>query len=536
VPSAINASPAVRWTIGALAYTVSGLAALWPRVTHPSPPTVAAVGLWAAFGLTTGRCRDDVSARRWLITGGALWAGSATGAWAAVWSTGLSWACWPALWAVLAIGPAVFATTERRRDVMTHGLPVIAGQGRSVPPIGGSRPHRGINVAMVVIATALCTVAIALQVWAGSGTSSGWSPGSGPGPWMLAVQGFTGAAVLLGVGVSGLHRRWTRAEVTGLLTELATPPTVEGVQEVLRTALADPTATVLYRLPDVEAFVSSHGGVPSTPTERAGRVTFPVTRRDGEVTALLVVQDRPSLDTARVATALAVCAPALDNARLQAVLRARLADVSQSRGRIVQTAVAERRTLARNLHDGAQQLMLVLSTRIGLARQTTTDPAVMDALDNARDQLRLALAKLRALARDLYPPALDTEGLVAAPDTLADESPLEIRLTGEIGRVDPAIEIVSFLTVRDLLSGLAGSWAATLATVALSTGDDRLAITIFSDAAGPDTGLIDLAPPSWLSVVTDRLAAIGGVVTLRSPAERVTAQEAVWIEVSIPYE
>ena len=49
---------------------------------------------------------------------------------------------------------------------------------------------------------------------------------------------------------------------------------------------------------------------------------------------------------------------ALENERLQAELRAQLAELRESRARIVRAGDEERRRLERDLHDGAQQRLL----------------------------------------------------------------------------------------------------------------------------------------------------------------------------------
>ncbi len=347
---------------------------------------------------------------------------------------------------------------------------------------------------------------------------------------MVAVQGAFAAAVPLAVAVGAWRRRWVRAGVSALVTRLATPPTVEGVQAALRTALGDPTAAVLYRLPDVPCFVSAGGEQVELAGAGPRRLVFPAAGCDGEIAALLTVDESLGVDAGRVQAALVACGPALENARLQAVLRAQLREVRASRARVVQAAVAERRRLARDLHDGAQQHLLVLSARLGMARQKATHPRALAAIDAARDQLRAALSGLRGLARDLYPAVLDTEGLTAALESLADDGPLDVDVVSRAGRLDPEIEIVAYLAVREILAGLARHAAATQATVTVVADSDRLTLRVASDGA-PGR---DLRSLPWLSLVTDRIRADGGDLSLGSDPDPVTAREAVWVEAWIP--
>ena len=75
---------------------------------------------------------------------------------------------------------------------------------------------------------------------------------------------------------------------------------------------------------------------------------------------------------------------------------------------------AERRRVERNLHDGAQQRLVNLSLALGIARSqipTTADGELAAALDEAAEELRLALAELRELARGIHPVILSEAGL-----------------------------------------------------------------------------------------------------------------------------
>ena len=67
--------------------------------------------------------------------------------------------------------------------------------------------------------------------------------------------------------------------------------------------------------------------------------------------------------------AAAAAALALENARLEVELRARLEALRASRARLVEAGDAERRRLGRDLHDGAQQRLVALMIELQLARE-----------------------------------------------------------------------------------------------------------------------------------------------------------------------
>ena len=75
----------------------------------------------------------------------------------------------------------------------------------------------------------------------------------------------------------------------------------------------------------------------------------------GEQTVAYLVHRPGGLDEATVGEVVQAARLALDNERLHAEREAQLRELRESRRRIVATADRERRSLERDLHDGAQQ-------------------------------------------------------------------------------------------------------------------------------------------------------------------------------------
>src|SRR5205823_362608 len=77
----------------------------------------------------------------------------------------------------------------------------------------------------------------------------------------------------------------------------------------------------------------------------------------------------------------AAAAIALENARLHADLLARVDELRGTRARILDAAQSERRRLERNLHDGAQQRLVVLALELAqLETRLGRDPAARTAV------------------------------------------------------------------------------------------------------------------------------------------------------------
>jgi signal transduction histidine kinase len=329
------------------------------------------------------------------------------------------------------------------------------------------------------------------------------------------------------MAVSAWRRRSARAAVAVLLARLPPPVAAEGVQAVLRGALGDPTAAVFFRLPEVPGLVPVTGDV-AADGGPDWRVAYPLAGADGELAVLTV--GAADIDPDRVRAALEACRPALENARLQAMLHGHLLRARESRTQIVQMALAERKHLARNLHDGAQQHLHALAASLALARQKATRPEAVAVIDEAGEELQVAIGKLRGLGRDLYPPLLESDGLAAALESLGDEGPLDADVMVSAGRLAPETEIVMYLTVRELFDGLAGHCAASEATVTVTAAKERLSAAVTSDGKLGKGDPI----PGWLSAVTDRVHAVGGETKIshaeqpdEAPEERIRVE--AWI-------
>ena len=208
-----------------------------------------------------------------------------------------------------------------------------------------------------------------------------------------------------------------------------------GLRDAFAAALEDPTLELVY---------AREGGgwlrPDGTPAELP-REAIRLTAGGREVAAVALAD--PSLldqvaDVARLG---------LEHERLQAELRAQLAELRASRVRVVAAEDAERRRLERDLHDGAQQRLVTLALSLQLARRTTGEPA----LDEAARHLQAALAKLREVARGIHPAILEQGGLTAAVEALAEDDP-RLRL-GELPgeRLAAPVESAAYHVVAEVL-------------------------------------------------------------------------------------
>jgi signal transduction histidine kinase len=184
--------------------------------------------------------------------------------------------------------------------------------------------------------------------------------------------------------------------------------------------------------------------------------------------------------------------------------------------RIVAAADAARRRIERDLHDGAQQRLVALALRLRLARARADDdpPQVKGLLEEAIDELAAATRELRELARGVHPVVLTESGLEAALAGLAGRMALPITLTAPAARLSADVEATAYFVVAEALTNVSRHAGATEAAISVTHDGANLVIRVSDNGRGGaqpggGSGLVGLA---------DRLAALGGVFALTSPA------------------
>lgn len=170
---------------------------------------------------------------------------------------------------------------------------------------------------------------------------------------------------------------------------------------------------------------------------------------------------------------------------LAAELLAQLAEVQASRARIVTAADAERRRVERNLHDGAQQHLLLAAAVLARARFRTADPDLAPILDDIAHAIGTAHAELRELARGLHPALLTSDGLDGALESLAERVPLAVTLVALPGqRLPPPVEVAAYYVVAEALTNTAKHDGATGATVRIEQRDGAVDVEVTDDGRG----------------------------------------------------
>jgi signal transduction histidine kinase len=205
-------------------------------------------------------------------------------------------------------------------------------------------------------------------------------------------------------------------------------------------------------------------------------------------------------------------------ARLRQIER-QAVEVAASRARIVEAQDAERRRIERDIHDGVQQDLASLIGKLRLALHQI-DQAPDDAsatIAGAQDDVRRALADVRAIAQGIHPAILDDHGIVRAIDASAKRLPLEVSVDAEadlVGRrFDRAIEGAAYYVASEAMANIVKHAEATAVEVRLAIEGDQLVLQVADDGLGLSD---DLVRGSGLTNMADRAAALGGTVRVEA--------------------
>ena len=370
--------------------------------------------------------------------------------------------------------------------------------------VGGALGSRSGSLALALVATAL--VAMAFE------------------PLRRLAQSWANQLVY--------GKRSTPYEVLSDLTQrLAGTEPAQGVLERMARLMAEGTgaeqATVW--LTDKESRLIAAAGWPELPVPSAvdsmddlGGALAPVTHDGEPVGVLQVVKGRGNPVTPPEQHLLDDLAGSaglvLGNQRLNKALAARADELQQSRRRLVEMQNNERRRLERDLHDGAQQQVIALKLKIGLAEHVAKKEGRLDLADQLSDlavEAQTAVDEIRALAKGIYPPLLESEDLVSAIKAHAAASPVPVEiLASGIGRYPRDVESAAYFAALEAMTNAISHGRATHVAIDVQAAPGHLSVTVSDDGSGFDSDHTELGV--GLVNIRDRIEALGGELVVNS--------------------
>ena len=255
----------------------------------------------------------------------------------------------------------------------------------------------------------------------------------------------------------------------------------------LRTELGDPSAELWYWSAEISALLDEHG------TPRAsGPLPSPEQRfsawihgSDGARVALLVGDPGLGRDPAALDTLGRVLSILAENARLNVLLRMRVAELNATRTAEQMAFEKAREQFHRNLHDGLQQTLA--SVRMDL-------DGLHDVVDSAEShavvaeleaKLTLALEQVHSLKRGADPPELRFGLKPAIERTIAE---LHLNARCQVSNVDLGVlTLPVYYLVRESLTNVHKHARARRIDVKVTTDRRLIQVQVRDDGVGGTT-------------------------------------------------
>lgn len=394
-------------------------------------------------------------------------------------------------WLQIAVGVAIFVSVA---VILAARLRrASAAQRRVLLPLG----VYGIVAVLAVPLTANVVRPLA-----------GWSPAT-----LAAVQaivlGLVPVAFTAGMLRGGFARTseiqelgaWLGAEAEGR----------PSLQDALARALGDDSAQLAYWVTGQQAYADAEGRPLLMPGPGDGRASAEI-GLDGRRIGAIVYDATLIADPELVLAAGRVLAIAVDRQRLVAELLASQEALRESRARLVGAADAERRRIARNLHDGLQTKLVLLALE---AQQLAARPAaeIATAATALRKRIDAAAAELRELVHAVMPAPLIERGLDAAAEDLADRMPVPTRLhIGLNGALPDPVSATAYYVVAEGLANAVKHAHATALDVSIAQQQDMLLVEVRDDGIGGATPGVGMG----LASLADRVDVLGGILCVHS--------------------
>jgi two-component system sensor histidine kinase UhpB len=223
----------------------------------------------------------------------------------------------------------------------------------------------------------------------------------------------------------------------------------------------------------------------------------------------------------------------------QTELASASARLQQLSRRLLEVQEAERRHLARELHDEIGQVLTVAKIHLQSVTPSSEPTNVLPQIQKPLQLLDQLLAQVRSLSLDLRPPLLDDLGLVAAlnwllqhPTARAATPRVHLSAPTTFSRYDPTIETACFRIAQEALTNALRHAQAECVDLTVSVQGNALHLTVSDDGIGFDAAAARVRAEGGGSIgllgMNERASLAGGALTLLSAPGRGTRIEAIF--------
>jgi len=188
---------------------------------------------------------------------------------------------------------------------------------------------------------------------------------------------------------------------------------------------------------------------------------------------------------------------------------------------------AERKRLARGLHEDLNQRLAALALQAGILENQFQDhdEDARDQLRNMRQELESLSDDMRRLAHELHPTILEHFGLVAALRSFCGEishsrrSTVSFRQRNVPASIPYEIALCLYRVAQEFLAGRMKHSLTTTAVVTLAGASSHIQLAISDDGAGFDTAAEPEERRVGMVAMRERVRLAGGTLSVTSRPE-----------------
>lgn len=346
-------------------------------------------------------------------------------------------------------------------------------------------------------------------------------------PDLVAFHTLMNLVGVLTLGVAGalitavVRHQLLAAHLVEQLPEVHTP---RSLNAYIRHFLRDDSAKLLFWSPDNKSLIDEDGLARALLGELGpDRMRSWITGSDGTRVALLTCDPSLRRDPSSLASLGRVVSLIADNARLNALLAMRVAQLTATRTAEQLALAKARESFRRDLHDGVQQTIASIRLDVDGLHELIGDTPAWATVDLVSRKLTTALDQIRNLKSGSRPPELQF-GLKAAIERCVAELRIDAQVDipeGDLGILTMPV----YYVVREALTNVHKHSHASHANVLVTTDMRMISIVVKDDGNGGAT----LRDGGGLAGVRERVKELSGALRLDSPWGRGTT-----LEVKIP--
>jgi two-component system sensor histidine kinase DegS len=191
---------------------------------------------------------------------------------------------------------------------------------------------------------------------------------------------------------------------------------------------------------------------------------------------------------------------------------------------MIQAQEAERKHLARQMHDGPAQALsnLILQSEIAMRLFDRDQDMSREELINLKVSATRTFQQIRDFIFELRPMMLDDLGLAPTVKRYIDAineqsgSDIQLTITGVERRLEPYLEVMVFRGVQELITNVLRHSQASQTKLQVDLGDANVKVTVDDNGKGFDASILDEGESMGLKLIKDRSEMLGGYMDVES--------------------